>query len=166
MLVRERVVIAPDEGDVILKGGVGFIGKLYGEENGGTFAMGEHPLEPGILAAPPHSHSNEDEISYVLEGEIGVMIGEEVYRAPAGSYVLKPCGIVHAFWNPGPEPARILEIFSPAGFERYFEGLAEILSPDGPPDIPRLEELASRYGLTFHWEKMEEIMRHYGLRLQ
>jgi quercetin dioxygenase-like cupin family protein len=166
MLVKERVVIAPDEGDVILSGGVGFVGKLYGEENGGAFAIGEHPLEPGILAAPPHTHSNEDEISYVLEGEIGVMIGEEVYRATAGSYVLKPRGIVHAFWNPGPEPARIIEIFSPAGFEKYFEGLAEILSAGGPPDVPRLEELADRYGLTFHWERMEEIMRQHDLRLQ
>jgi uncharacterized cupin superfamily protein len=71
MLVRERVVIAPDEGDVVLNGGVGFVGKLYGEENGGAFAIGEHPLKPGILAPPPHTHSNEDEISYVLEGEIG-----------------------------------------------------------------------------------------------
>ena len=61
--------------------------KLYREENDGAFAIGEHSLEPGILAAPPHTHSNEDEISFVLEGEIGVMIGEEVIRAPAGSYV-------------------------------------------------------------------------------
>ena len=166
MLVRERVVIAPDEGDVVLSGGVGFVGKLYGEENGGAFAIGEHPLEPGILAAPPHTHAKEDEISYVLEGEIGVMIGEEVYRAPAGSYVLKPRGVVHAFWNPGPEPARIIEIFSPAGFERYFEGLAERISAGGPPDIPRLEELAAQYGLTFQWDRMEEMMQRHDLRLQ
>ncbi|HEX6711486.1 MAG TPA: cupin domain-containing protein [Rubrobacter sp.] len=150
-MVKERAVIAPDEGDVVLSGGVG--------------SVGEHPLEPGIRAAPPHSHSNEDEISYVLEGEIGVMIGEEVFRAPAGSYVLKPRGVPHAFWNPCPEPARIIEIFSPAGFERYFEGLAEILSAGCPPDISRLEELASRYGMPFHWERMEEIMGQHNLRL-
>lgn len=63
MLASERVVIAPDEGAVILGGGVGFVGKLYGEENGGAFAIGEHPLEPGILAAPPHTHANEDQIN-------------------------------------------------------------------------------------------------------
>lgn len=115
---------------------------------------------------PPHTHTNEDELFYVLEGGIGVTIGDEVYTAPAGSCVLKPRGISHAFWNPGPEPARIIEIFSPAGFARYFEGLAEILSADGPPDIPRLEELAGRYGMTFQWEKMEEIMQQHDLRLQ
>lgn len=69
----------------------------------------------------------------MLEGEIGVMIGDEVFTATKGSYVLKPRGIPHTFWNPGPEPARVVEIFSPAGFERYFEELAEILSADGPP---------------------------------
>lgn len=166
MLVREKMVIAPDEGDVILSGGIGFVGKLYGEENGGAFAIGEHPLEPGVLAAPPHTHTNEDEISYVLEGEIGVMIGEEVYRAAAGSYVLKPRGVVHAFWNPGPEPARIIEIFSPAGFEKYFEELAEILSAGGPPEMSRLEELADRYGLTFQWDRMGEIMEKYNVGLR
>ncbi len=57
MLARERVMIAPDEGAVILGGGVGFVGKLYGEENGGAFAIGEHPLESRILAAPPHTHT-------------------------------------------------------------------------------------------------------------
>jgi uncharacterized cupin superfamily protein len=100
MSVKERAVIAPDEGDVMLSGGVGFVGKLYGEKNGGAFAIGEHPLEPGVLAAPPHTHSNEDEISHVLEGEIGVMIGDEVYRATAGSYVLKPRGVVSRILEP------------------------------------------------------------------
>jgi hypothetical protein len=79
---------------------------------------------------------------------------------------MKPRGAPHAFWNPGPDPARIIEIFSPARFEKYFEGLTEILSAGGPPDISRLEELASRYELTFHWEQMEEIIGQHNLRLQ
>lgn len=66
-----------------LSGSFGFVGKLRGEENEGSFAIGEHPIEPGILAAPPHAY--EDEISYVLESRIGAMIGEEVYTATAGS---------------------------------------------------------------------------------
>jgi hypothetical protein len=79
-------------------------------------------------------------------------------QGPGGHLSVEAPGVVHTFWNPGPKPARDVEIFSPAGFERYFEGLAEILSACGPPDIPRLEELAGRYGMTFHWEQMEEIM--------
>jgi mannose-6-phosphate isomerase-like protein (cupin superfamily) len=74
----------------------------------------------------------------VIEGEIGVRTGREEFRAGAGSHVLKPRGVHHAFWNPGPEPARILEIISPAGFERYFEELAGVLSAGGPPDLGRI----------------------------
>lgn len=103
-----------------------------------------------MLAAPPHTHANEDEYSFVVEGKVGVMLGDDVHEAEAGSYVLKPRGVPHTFWNPGPEPARIVEIISPASFERYFEELAEILSAGGPPDVARIGALAERYGLTFH----------------
>ena len=165
MLTRGHAVISPREGETVLTGAFGFISKLRGEENGGAFAIGEHPLEPGTLGAPPHTHENEDEISFVVEGRIGVLLGEEFHEVEAGGYVLKPRGIPHAFWNPGPEPARIVEIFSPAGFERYFEELAGTLSNDGPPDVAAIGELAARYGLTFHWERMEEISRRYNVGL-
>lgn len=112
---------------------------------GEEFATCEHPLEPGTLGAPPHTHENEDEISFVVEGRIAVLLGEEVHEVEAGGYVLKPRGVPRAFWNPGPGPARVVEIISPAGFERYFE------------------ELAARYGLTFHWERVEEISRRYNV---
>ena len=83
------------------------------------------PIGPGILA-PPHIHTREDEFSYVLEGEIGARIGDEEVHATAGCYVLKPRNIWHTFWNPGPRPARIIEIISPAGFERFFAELAAL----------------------------------------
>ncbi len=101
----------------------------------------------------------------LIEGEIGVLIGEEEFRAGAGSYVLKPRGVVHAFWNPGPEPARVLEIISPAGFERYFEELAGVLSAGGPPDLGRISEIAGGYGLTFHMERVPELLERHGLTL-
>ena len=62
-----------------------------------AFSIVEHPLEPGVLGAPPHTHANEDETSFVIEGEIGVMIGGEEVRARAGSHVLKPRDVPHAF---------------------------------------------------------------------
>ncbi len=117
------MVVAAGEGEVVLAGGFGVVGKVSGKQTGGAFSIVEHPLEPGVLGAPPHAHANEDETSFVIEGEIGVMIGEEEFRAGAGSYVLKPRGVPHAFWNPGPEQARILEIISPAGFERTSRSL-------------------------------------------
>ena len=94
-----------------------------------------------------------------------MLLGDEVHEVEAGGYVLKPRGAPHAFWNPGPESARFVEIFSPAGFEHYFEELAQILSAGGPPDVAAIGELAAHYGLTFHWERVEEISRRYGVSL-
>lgn len=164
-MAEGRFVLAAGQGDVVLEGGFGVVGKVSGEATGGAFSVVEHPLEPGVLGAPPHTHANEDETSFVIEGEIGVLIGGEEFRAGPGSYVLKPRGVPHAFWNPGPEPSRILEIISPAGFERYFGELAGVLSAGGAPDLGRISEIAGRYGLTFHLERVPELLERHGLRL-
>jgi mannose-6-phosphate isomerase-like protein (cupin superfamily) len=161
-----RFVVAAGEGEVVLRGGFGVVGKVSGMDTGGAFSVVEHPLGPGVLGAPPHTHANEDETSFVIEGEIGVLIGEKEFRAGPSSYVLKPRGVPHAFWNAGPGPARILEIISPAGFERYFEELAGVLSAGGPPDLGRISEVAGRYGLTFHMERVPDLLERHGLRLE
>ena len=97
---------------------------IEGATTGGAFSLVEHPLPPRALGAPVHTHRNEDEYSYVLEGRIGVQLGDEVLEAGPGDLVFKPRGIAHAFWNAGDEPARLLEMISPAGFENYFRDLA------------------------------------------
>src|SRR4051812_14444193 len=92
---------------------------LRGEETGGRFAMLEHTIAPRALGAPMHTHEHEDEFSLVLAGRGGVQIGDEVTVAGPGDVVRKPRGIAHAFWNAGDEPARLVELISPAGFEAY-----------------------------------------------
>ncbi|CAA9425840.1 MAG: hypothetical protein AVDCRST_MAG78-1361 [uncultured Rubrobacteraceae bacterium] len=101
-----------------------------------TFALVEHPIEPRVLAAPMHTHQHEDEYTYVLEGEVGVQVGDEVRVAQPGDLVFKPRHVPHAFWNAGNAPARALEITSPAGFERYFAEIASLLptAHGAPPD--------------------------------
>ena len=168
MAQQSSMVIAPGEGEIVLQGGVGVIRKISAASEG-AFSVVEHPVKPGALAAPPHTHVEADEYSFVIEGVIEVLMGEETFRAPAGSYVLKVRSIPHTFWNPGSEPARVLEIISPASFERYFEELAAILSstpPGEPPEHARLAEMAARYGTTFHMERMGEIMEKHGVELR
>ena len=165
---RSAMVVAPGVGEVVLRGGVGVVRKISAA-TGGAFSVVEHPLEPGALAAPPHTHANADEYSFVIEGEIGVLMGEETFKAAVGSYILKVRGVPHTFWNPGPKPARVLEIISPAGFEEYFEELAGILSStqaDEPPDFARIAEVAGRYGTTFQMERLPEIMEKHGVQLR
>lgn len=168
MTAERSALVAPREGEVVLRGGVGVVRKISAA-TGGAFSVVAHPLEPGALAAPPYTHANVDEYSFVIEGEIGVLLGEETYRAPVGAYVLKLRGVPLTFWNPGPKPARVLEIISPARFEQYFQKLSVILSatpPGEPPDFARLVEMAGRYGTTFHMERMPKIMEKYGVQLR
>ena len=161
-----RALIPPGDGETVVLGGLGVVFKLSGAETGGAFAVVEHPLQSGALAGPPHTHANEDEVSLVLAGKIGVLIGDEVVRATQGAYVVKPWGVPHTFWNAGSEPARIQEIIAPAGFEEYFREVAEVLSAGGPPDLAKIAEIAARYGLTLHPERLPEIMREHDVRLQ
>ena len=83
-------------------------------------------MSPHALAAPLHRHAREDEYSYVVEGRVGALLGDEVVLAGPGDLIFKPRNQWHTFWNAGDEPARLLEIISPAGFERFFEELVEL----------------------------------------
>src|SRR6476661_212959 len=115
-------VLGPDDGQYAQIGPMG-VRFMVDAEKGGGFSMVEHPIAPRSLAAPLHTHTHEDEYSYVLDGEVGVQIGDEVAIAKPGDLVFKPRGVQHAFWNAGDSPARVLEIISPAPFARYFEEL-------------------------------------------
>jgi quercetin dioxygenase-like cupin family protein len=128
---------------------------------GEGFALVEHVIAPRTLAAPMHLHAREDEYSYVLDGEVGVQIGDEIRYARPGELVVKPRGIWHAFWNRTDAPARLLEIISPAGFERYFAELAPLLAP--APDFAALAALQARYGLTMDMDSIGTITEREGL---
>jgi mannose-6-phosphate isomerase-like protein (cupin superfamily) len=142
--------------------GVRFLARAA--ETGGGFSVVEHPMAPRALAAPLHRHSREDEYSYVLEGRMGALLGEETVYAEAGDFVCKPRGQWHTFWNAGDEPCRILEIIAPGGFERYFAELAELLaSPGFAP--PQLIELGARYGVEYRPESIERLCAEHGLTL-
>ncbi len=168
MSVSPRMVIEPGAGDVVHIGGMDAVSKIPADLTGGLFAIVEHPLAPGALAGPPHTHANEDEYSLVLEGEVGFRIGDEEFVAGPGAYVMKPRGVPHAFWNAGTESARIVEIVSPAGFEHYFAELAAILAASpagGEPDFGAIMALGARYGLTFHMEMLPDLVARHNLRL-
>ena len=160
-----QLVLGPDEGRTVLMGGLGVRFMVDGERSGGGFALVEHPLAPRALGAPMHTHTHEDEYTYVLEGEIGIQVGDEVVTARAGDLVFKPRGVPHAFWNATDRPARALEIISPGGFERYFDELAPLLSAGGPPDVAAMGALWERYGLTMDMSTLPALVERYSLSL-
>lgn len=158
-----QLLFSPEEGQFVRLGGLGVKFKLSGEDTGGSFAVVEHPVEPGVLV-PPHRHTREDEISYVLEGEVGVRVGDQEFRVTPGCYIVKPRGIFHTFWNAGSKPARVLEIISPADFEQYFVEMAEVLQRSRPPDRERMAEIASRYGITYEMSWIPGLVSKYHLQ--
>ena len=166
MATEEKTVIEAGEGGSVWLGGLGVDFKIPAAMTGGAFSIVEHPLDPGRLI-PPHIHYKEDELSYVLSGEIGVRIGDRDHLAGPGSYVFKPRGIPHTFWNAGPEPARLLEIISPAGFETFFAELGELAAGCPPEEFPeRRAALARDYDHYFvHPEWADELKQRHGLKL-
>jgi mannose-6-phosphate isomerase-like protein (cupin superfamily) len=139
--------------------------KLVGEDTGGRFALVEHPLAPKTLAAPIYTHSREDEYSYVLDGMVVVQLGDRRLQAAAGAVVRKPRGIPHTFWNPTETPARVLEVISPAGAERYFQEAAGLIPAQGPPDFAAIGGVADRYGLRVDRTSIPRLLQEHSLRM-
>ncbi len=158
------LVVLPNEGKSVHFGGTGAIYKLLGEQTNGTMALVEHTVAPSTLAAPPHTHRDEDEISFVLEGDLTIQVGEQLIQASVGTLVVKPRGIQHCFWNAGSAPARLLEIITPTGLEQYFEELASLVSEGRPPDPARRSALYEKYHLTVDRDKAEALLVHYHLK--
>jgi quercetin dioxygenase-like cupin family protein len=157
-------VLGPSEGDFVPLLALGVRFMVDSETTRGAFSLVEHPLPPRALGAPVHTHRNEDEYSYVLEGRIGVQLGDEVLEAGPGELVFKPRGVPHAFWNAGDEPARLLELISPAGFENYFRELAPLLAAP-EPDEAAIGEVLVRYELDLDMGSIPALAERYGLAL-
>lgn len=154
--------LGPQEGKTVDVAGLGVRFMVYGEESGGGFALVEHPIPPRTLAGPIHRHTREDEYSYVLEGRMGALLGDEVIYAEPGDLAFKPGNQWHTFWNAGDAPGRILEIISPGGFEHFFEETAAALqSPDFAP--AKLGEIGARYGLEIQPDSVARICAEHGL---
>ncbi|HEX5246972.1 MAG TPA: cupin domain-containing protein [Gaiellaceae bacterium] len=162
--VLGRHTLGPDEGQVVHLLALGVRFMVDGDATGGAFSLVEHPLPPRALGAPVHTHRNEDEYSYVLEGRVGVQIGEDVIEAGPGDLVFKPRGVAHAFWNAGDEPARLLEIISPAGFENYFRELAPLLAATDR-DEAAIGDVVSRYELDIDFDSIPALAEQHDLRL-
>jgi len=157
-------LVGPGDGREEFLGSIGVRFMLDGAEAGERFSLVEHPMSPRALAAPLHLHTREDEYSFVLEGRMGALLGDDVVEAGPGDLVHKPRDQWHTFWNAGEGPCRILEIISPAGFERYFAELVAMGGVAGAGE-QALAELGERYGLQMRPESIPELVERFGLRI-
>ncbi len=149
-------------GEHVEIGGLGIVWKIEGADADERFSVVHHPLAPRALAAPLHRHTREDEYSYVLEGTLGALLGDEVVTAGPGTWVFKPRKQWHTFWNAGDTPCEIIEIISPAGFESFFRELADVYA-GGEPDVAQFGELCARYALEMDPESVPGLCERFGL---
>ena len=157
-------IVSPQEGAEGFLGSIGVRFMIDGYEADGRFSLVEHPMTARALAAPLHMHTREDEYTFVLQGRMGALLGDDVVEAGPGDVVFKPRNQWHTFWNAGDEPCRILEIISPAGFEDFFRALSDMGGAiNADPD--ELTALGERYGLHFQLESVPELVERFGLRV-
>jgi mannose-6-phosphate isomerase-like protein (cupin superfamily) len=157
-------IVGPDDGVSGFLGSIGARLLIEGADTDRGFSLVEHPMSPHALAAPLHLHTREDEYSFVLEGRMGALLGDDVVEAGPGDLVFKPRNQWHTFWNAGDEPCRILEIIAPAGFEQFFR---ELSSMGGAikADPAELEALGARYGHYFRLDSVPELLDRFGLQV-
>ena len=154
-------VLGPTDGKAGFLGSIGVRFMIDGDTTAGGLSLVEHPMGPRALAAPLHRHNREDEYSYVIEGRMGALLGDDVLEAGPGDLVFKPRGEWHTFWNAGDEPCRILEIISPAGFERYFDELVDFTEA---PTADTVAPVAAKYGLEVDPASIPALCERHGLR--
>jgi mannose-6-phosphate isomerase-like protein (cupin superfamily) len=157
-------IVPPNNGREGFIGSIGVRFMIDGPEAEERFSLVEHPMSPRALAAPLHLHTREDEYSFVLEGHMGALLGDDVVEAGPGDLVFKPRNQWHTFWNAGDEPCRILEIISPAGFERFFQELVDMGGiAQATPEA--FGDLTQRYGMQVQPDTIPELLERFGLRM-
>ena len=149
------IFLGPDEGKALPNPiGGRMVLKVRDEDSGGSYSIHDNIIPAGSPGPLPHLHRNHEETFYVLEGELTVRVGARKIRAPQGSFVVIPRGVVHQPSNPADRPTRVLLIFSPSGMERFFEEAAEGIMPlqmvpTDPEVKERLRVFTEKYGYEF-----------------
>jgi quercetin dioxygenase-like cupin family protein len=156
-------VVAPDQGLETPLGPLETIHKVPGFVTEDRVAIVEYTLLPRRLAAPRHRHSREDELSIVLEGRFGAMLGDEVVTAEAGSYVLKPRGQWHTFWNAGDTTLRVIELLIPGEADVFFQRLSALMAGGTTGNDHAVRRLAAEYGIEFNFDSVAGLCRRFGL---
>jgi mannose-6-phosphate isomerase-like protein (cupin superfamily) len=128
---RAPVILAPGEGRAYPMGRIGAVFKADGAETASRYSISEWSLEPDTKGPGPHSHE-EDDVFYVLEGTMSVLVGDTWTHAPRGSFVLVPGGTTHDFENRGSVRATVLNVSVPGPFEPHMAGISEWFHANPP----------------------------------
>lgn len=131
--IREGIHLGAGEGRLYPMGRISAIFKADGSETNGQYSISEWWLEPHTQGPGAHSH-DEDDVFYVLEGTMSLLIGDRWIDAPKGSFVLAPGGLTHDFENRSSSRAGVLNFSIPGDFEQNMASIAEWFAENPPKD--------------------------------
>ena len=135
---RAGVFLPPGAGRSYSMGRISAIFKADGDETQNGYSISEWWLEPGTQGPGAHSHA-EDDIFYVIEGTMSVLLGDRWIHAAKGSFVLAPAGVTHDFENRSSSRAGVLNISIPGDFERNMPAIVEYFAENPPKDAEQLD---------------------------
>lgn len=154
--------LGPGQGPAISMGALPLVFKALSAWTGGAYELHEQPISPGVLVAP-HRHEHQDQVSYVVSGTLGFLVGSEEFEAPAGSFIWRPRQVTHALWNSGPAEARMLEISSPGSqIEEFFNRFGE-LTKAGGATAEAISKLAAPYGISYDLARIPGLEARHGV---
>jgi mannose-6-phosphate isomerase-like protein (cupin superfamily) len=122
---EQAIILGPTEGRKYALGRITAIFKADEQETRERYSVSEWWLDPQCQGVGPHSHAENDEIFYVIEGRPSVLIGSDWLDLPQGAFVRIPAGTVHDFRNLNENKACLLNVFIPGGFERNMPAIVD-----------------------------------------
>ena len=144
-----HLLIAPNGGEAINNMTV----KVRSGALGGDFSIMQAEVAPHQLLVP-HTHTHEDQAVFIISGELEFEVGGEGgtrFCATAGSYVIKPRGISHGFWNRTDKTCHYIELSGRDGFEHFVDDTGE-------GALRAAREAEAKYALTFHTERVPKLL--------
>ncbi|MBD2755269.1 cupin domain-containing protein [Spirosoma validum] len=153
--------------------GLGFRIPVRSSQTNIQFSCMEGIMGPKLMGPAPHVHKDLDELMFVQEGTVSILVGDQVYEVEAGGWHLRPHGLVHTFWNATDKPVRYIDMFFNQDFENFLEEMFARLIPDlmkrgvsltSKEATSQMNTLYTRYGITMFEEQRQPIMAKYGLK--
>ncbi|MED5410305.1 MAG: cupin domain-containing protein [Chloroflexota bacterium] len=142
------LVLGPNEGKLLQISDHPLTFKASKNQTNGAYSL----FEANLIGGGPgqHVHSDEDEAIYVLEGDLNVKLGDDIFLAKPGSFIFLPRNIVHTFWKANEKPVKILVIISPPEFEEFFfDIVGDEQEIDGEKFGKRAMEISDSYNVEF-----------------
>lgn len=146
--------------------------RVRSSQTANQYTCVETALGPRTMGPSPHRHEHPDELAFVREGTLSVMVEDEVYDVPAGGMHWRPRGLVHSFWNATDEPVCFLDMFLNQNFDEYLEAFFALRDAVNQPESTvsdqefgeRMAELDSEFGVTQFHDRRGEILNRYELK--